>query len=360
MHPELFEIPVVHLIIRSYGLMMVVGFLAAVTVIRYLSRHFTSDPRHITSAALYSLIAGVVGARVFFVVHYFERFRNDPLGVFAIWKGGLELLGGVLLAIAVIFLYIRYYKQPMRHYLDVLAIGLFAALAFGRIGCFLNGCCYGKPTDLPWGVRFPYGSFAYLSQVEPDLQRNRPEPYIDLPESYFVNYRNQQGEYVSDLKPMSELTPDQRRLVTLGPYRSLPIHPTQLYSSAGAIALGLILLLFWRRSQRAEASGVFPFLTRPGSVFGLMFIFYAIMRFLVEFIRDDNPFEVASLTIAQLLSIGLFALGVLMLVYYTLAQPERLPVIKGHPSIGATRGVRPDNAAHRASPAGARAQKARP
>jgi phosphatidylglycerol:prolipoprotein diacylglycerol transferase len=358
MHPELFEIPIVHLVIRSYGLMMVVGFLAAVTVIRYLSRHFTSDPRHITNAALYSLIAGVVGARVFFVIHYFDRFRGDPLGVFAIWKGGLELLGGVLLAIVVILVYIRYYKQPMRHYLDVLAIGLFAALAFGRIGCFLNGCCYGRPTDLPWGVRFPYGSFAYRSQVQPDLARNRPEPYIDLPDSYF-GYRDRTGEYVSDLKPMSELTPDQRVLVTQGPYRCLPIHPTQLYSSAGGILFGLILLLFWRRSQRAEAAGVYPFLTRPGSVFSLMFIFYAVMRFLVEFIRDDNPFEIASLTIAQLLSIGLFAVGVLALVYFSLAEPEKLPTIKNRPSISAARGAHPNNAERRVAPVGVKTQKAR-
>jgi phosphatidylglycerol:prolipoprotein diacylglycerol transferase len=360
MHPELFEIPVVHLVIRSYGLMMVIGFLAAVTVIRYLSRHFTSDPRHITNAALYSLIAGVVGARAFFVIHYFSRFRDDPLGVFAIWKGGLELLGGVLLAIVVILLYIWYYKQPMRHYLDVLAIGLFAALAFGRIGCFLNGCCYGRPTELPWGVQFPYGSFAYLSQVQPDTARNRAAPYIDLPDSYFGYRDRRTGEYMADLKPMSELTPEQRDLVTRGEYRCLPVHPTQLYSSAGAVALGLILLLLWRRSQRAEAAGVFPFLTRPGSVFGLMFVFYAIMRFLVEFIRDDNPFEIASLTIAQLLSIGLFAFGVLLLVYFTIAEPEKLPVAKVSSSLGAARGARPDNAGHRASLAGARAQKARP
>jgi phosphatidylglycerol:prolipoprotein diacylglycerol transferase len=353
MHPELLEVPGIHLIIRSYGLMMVIGFLAAVTIIRYLSRHFTSDPRHITNAALYSLIAGVVGARAFWVIHYFDRLKGDPLGVFAIWKGGLELLGGVLLAIAVILLYIRYYKQPMRHYLDVLAIGLFAALAFGRIGCFLNGCCYGKPTDLPWGVHFPYGSFSYLSQVQPDPQRNRPEPYIELPDSYF-GYRDRTGEYVSDLKPMSELTAEQRLLATQGPYRSLPVHPTQLYSSAGAIACGLILLLLWRRSQRAEAAGVFPLLTRPGSVFALMFIFYAVKRFLVEFVRDDNPFEIASLTIAQLLSFGLFALGALLLAYFTITEPEKLPVMKGGSALGAN-----SSAQHRVSSVRAKTQKAR-
>ncbi|MGE5296668.1 MAG: prolipoprotein diacylglyceryl transferase family protein, partial [Solirubrobacterales bacterium] len=89
MHPELFEIPIVHLTVKSYGFMMVLGFLAGVTVIRYLSRHFTRDPQHITNAALYSLIAGVAGARAFFVIHYYDQFRGNWGSLFAIWNGGL-------------------------------------------------------------------------------------------------------------------------------------------------------------------------------------------------------------------------------------------------------------------------------
>jgi phosphatidylglycerol:prolipoprotein diacylglycerol transferase len=324
MHPELFEVPIVHLVIRSYGLLMVLGFLAAVAVIRYLSRHFTSDPQHITNAALYSLIAGVIGARAFFVIHYAEQFKGNPLGVLEIWNGGLELLGGVLLAIAVILFYIHYHKLPMRHYLDALAIGLVVALVFGRVGCFLNGCCYGKPTDLPWGLRLPYASFAYQSQTRADLERNRPVPYIDLPDSYF-GYRDAKGQYVPDLKPMSELTPEQRALVTQGKYRCLPVHPTQLYSSVGAVMLGAVLLLYLRRSQRGDESGVYPFLARPGSTFSLMFILYGIGRFLMEFVRDDNPYEIASLTVSQLLSLGLVVLGAALIVWFARAQPERLP-----------------------------------
>jgi len=324
MHPEFFEIPLIHLTIKSYGLMMVVGFLSAVTVIRYLSRHFTRDPQLITNAALYALIAGVVGARAFFVIHYFDQFRHDLWSVFAIWNGGLELIGGVMAAILVIVLYGRYHKVPIRHYMDVLAIGLTAALVFGRIGCFLNGCCYGQPTDLPWGVRFPYGSYSYSSQVQPDLARHRPQAYFTLPPGYF-GYTNEKGEYIPELKPTKYLTPEQRELVTKGPYRELPVHPTQLYSSAGAVLLGLILYGFWRRARRAEALGRYGLLTRPGSVFSLMFIFYAIMRFSVEMIRDDNPFETAGLTIAQLLSLVLAVLGILLAIYFTRSQPEKLP-----------------------------------
>lgn len=324
MHPELFEIPLVGLTVKSYGLMMVLGFLAAVSIIRFLSRHFTPDPMHITNAALYSLIAGIAGARAFFVIHYFDQFRDDPWNLFAIWNGGLELLGGVVLAIAVILFYIWYHKLPMRHYLDVLAIGLLVALAFGRIGCFLNGCCYGKPTELPWGVRFPYGSFAYRSQIRADLDRGRPRPYLDLPGEYF-GYTDDEGLYVPDLKPWNHLTPRQKELAAEGPYHSLPVHPTQLYSSLAAVLLGLSLYGVWHRSQRAEKAGRYPFLTKPGSTFSLMFIFYGIIRYWVELLRDDNPFELGGLTISQLLSIGLAILGLVLVVLFTLSRPEKLP-----------------------------------
>jgi len=331
MHPELIEIPIIHVTVKSYGLMMVVGFLAAVTVIRLLSRRFTRDPQHITNAALYALIAGVVGARIFFVVHYFDQFRDDLLGVFAIWRGGLELLGGVLLAIAVILLYIRYHKLPLRHYLDVLAVGLMAALIFGRVGCFLNGCCYGKPTDLPWGVRFPYGSFAYRSQVEPDPQRNRLEPHLHLPEEYF-GYFDENQAYVPDLKPKEFLTPRQQEEVTQGQYRCLPVHPTQLYTSLSALLCTLILYGVWRRSQKCERAGRYPFLTKPGSVFSLMFVLYGILRFSIELVRDDNPYEIGTLTVSQLIGIGLVLLGSSLLVFYTLAQPETVEAEGSAPS----------------------------
>lgn len=324
MHPELFEIPVVHLTIRSFGLMMVIGFLAAVAVIRHLSRPFTRDPQHITNGALYALVAGVVGARAFFVIHYFEQYRDEPLSVFAIWNGGLELYGGALPAIAVILLYARRHRLPIRHYLDVIAIGLMFTLMFGRLGCFLNGCCYGKPTGLPWGVRFPYGSFACYSQVQSDPDRNRTHPHLELPGEYF-GYTNEEGLYSTGLKPWKYLTARQKELVTTGPYRCLPVHPTELYSSAAGALFGLVLYGLWRRSRRAERSGRYPFLTRPGATFSLALILYGVMRFLMEMLRDDNPFEIDSLTVSQLICIGLIGAGLGLTAFFARSAPEKLP-----------------------------------
>ena len=322
MYPELFEIPFVHLTIKSYGLMLVIGFLSCVWLIRHLSRAFTPNPQFITNAALYSLIGGVLGARLFFVIHYFDQFQSNPIEIFAIWKGGLELAGGVVAAILVIIFYLRYHKLPVRRYLDVLAIGLMLVLVFGRIGCFLNGCCYGKPTELPWGVCFPYYSFAYHSQTNADLERNRPEPYLKLPDEFY-GYTDESGVRYSGLKPYKYLTEQQKIEVNQGKYRCLPIHPTQLYSSAMAAFWCLMLYLFWRRARKIELSdGSGRLFAKPGYTFALMFIVYGISRFLIEFLRDDNPFEFDGLTISQNIGIAMVVLGVILTAVFNFTAPH--------------------------------------
>jgi len=326
MYRKLFEIPFIHLTVWSYGLMMVIGFLSAIFIIRLLSRDITSNPQHIINAALYSLIAGVVGARLFYVVHYFDGFRHNLLSVFAIWHGGLELLGGVVFAVLVIFLYLRHHKLPVRRYLDILAIGLLAALAFGRIGCFLNGCCFGRPTELPWGVRFPYGSLAYRSQVQADPERGRCEPQLKLPSDFF-RYVEKDGLWYPVLKAREELTAEQKQLVDKGPLRCLPVHPTQLYSSVNAAVLCFALYLFWRRSLNAgKSKKAKKLFAKPGCTFGLMFILYGITRFFLESLRDDNPFGFDGLTISQNICIIMVLVGAALMVVFERIKPEKIPV----------------------------------
>ena len=316
MHPELFDIPFINLTLRSFGLMMVISFLAGVSLVKHLSRNITPSPQFITNIALYSLISGVAGARLFYVIHYFENFKDDLPSVFAIWQGGLEFYGGVIFAIPVIIFCLRYHKLPMRRYFDILAIALMLGLTFGRIGCFLNGCCFGKPAELPWAVRFPYNSFAYLSQINSNSEeRNRPEPQLNLPQEEYLSFYGKNGKWYP--KSMEELTAEQKIEVTKGKYRCLAVHPTQLYSSANAALCCLILYLFWRRAQKASTSNKPGRLfTKPGYTCSLAFILYGITRFFLESLRDDNPFEFYSLTISQIIGIALIPLGVLLLVIF--------------------------------------------
>jgi len=324
MYPRLFEIPLFHLKIGTFGPMMVLGFLAALFLMRRLARRANLDPAIITNAAFYSLIAGVIGARLFFVLHHFEKFRRNLLDIVATWQGGLEFLGGVIVATAILLLYLRFRKLPVRRCLDIIVIGLMMGLAFGRIGCFLNADCFGKPTNLPWGVRFPYGSFVYISQINPDLKRNRTTPHLHLPKADYFSYYDQQGKWYP--KPLEDLTETQQYEVTKGRYRCLAVHPSQLYSSANALLLCFILYLFWRKTLTKAGSGLAQKrLTTPGSITALMLILYGFTRFLIEFIRDDNPYEIASLTISQILGIVMIISGTVLLVLLPYIKSDDQP-----------------------------------
>jgi len=316
---ELLKIPFTELTVKSYGTMLVLGFMAAAFLMRRLSRRVGIDPLLVTNAALYSLISGVIGARIFFVLHHLDQFSGSPLEIFAIWGGGLEFLGGVVLAVVFLLFYLRYHHLPVRRYLDVMAVGLMMALVFGRMGCLLNGCCFGRPTDLPWGIRFPYRSFSWMSQASPDPARNRSEPYIRVPldEYEFIDENNNLC-----FKTLDELTDHQRHEVQEGRYRALRVHPTQLYSSLSALLICGLLYLFWRKALLIRRSGSGARWAREGNTIGLMFVLYGTARFVLEAIRDDNPLEFSGMTISQVMGIALALLGVVLLVLIASAKPS--------------------------------------
>lgn len=318
MYPELFEIPGTSVTVKSYGLMLAVGFLVGLWVTRKLTQKAGLSDEHITNVVLYGLISGIIGSRIFYIVHYPDQF-DSLWKMFAIWEGGLELLGGVLLAALVILVYLRYHKLTTRRYLDVLVIGLMVGLSFGRIGCFLNGCCFGQPSDVPWAVEFPYGSLVYKSQIYADPQRNRQEPYINLPEEFF-GYYNEQGSWKSDLKPFEMLDEKQKTQVTEGKYRALPVHPTQLYSSLNAALIAFILYLLWRYSLKPDKSGW----VRPGYIFASMFVLYGVGRFTIEFFRGDNPYEFDGITISQNIALLMIIAGVVFGIMFTKIKKDKI------------------------------------
>ena len=317
MIPELFELPIVHVTLKSYGLMMVIGFLMAAILMRRMAKRIGENPESITNIALYALILGVVGARIFYVIHHIDRFQGDWKSVFAVWEGGLEFIGGVILGTAVMFTYMYVKRLSILKNLDILVVGLMLGLSFGRVGCLLNGCCFGKPTESVCSIQFPYGSAAYLSQVFPDKARNRDKPLMELPDEYY-GYISADGvwitasagrKYDAYLKPYEMLTDEQKQEVK-GKYAALPVHPSQLYSSANALLLCGVLYLFWRRFA----------LTRPGLTLGMMCVLYGTSRFLLELTRDDNPFEQSwwtiykGGTISQNIGIYMVLGGVIFLV----------------------------------------------
>ncbi|MFC1764614.1 prolipoprotein diacylglyceryl transferase, partial [Planctomycetota bacterium] len=270
--------------------------------------------------ALYSLMAGIVGARIFYVLHHWDEFKGNPLRVFALWEGGLEFLGGVVLAILIMMCYLRVVKLPVRRVMDLMAIGLMAALIFGRVGCLLNGCCWGKPTSLPWGIRFPYGSLAYHSQIEANPERGRMEPHLHVPDTFWGYDPN---ERVWRLKELKELSPEQRQAVLHGQYRCLPVHPSQIYASLSALGICAVLCVFWTWTVRpGPKTPRWEWLKAPGLTLSLMLILYGWVRYLLELSRDDNPFEIATLTISQIIGLGMVVMGLALVPIFIKLGPN--------------------------------------
>lgn len=113
------------------------------------------DAGAVIDVCLYSLLAGIVGSRLVFILLNWAEFRGHMGEILSVWQGGLSFHGGILFAIGAACAYARAKRIPFMMIADLLAPSLALAYAVTRIGCFLNGCCYGVPTNLPWGVRFP-------------------------------------------------------------------------------------------------------------------------------------------------------------------------------------------------------------
>ncbi len=154
MFPDLFSIGPLHF--HSYGLLVAVGFLAATAFLTRSASRVGKTRDEIVDLVIVTALAGFFGARVFYVIYEFDYFKSQPLETLAIWKGGIIFYGGLFFGCAVFFVFTLAKKWPVLKTLDLFMPALALAQGFGRIGCFLNGCCYGKPTTCVLGVRFPF------------------------------------------------------------------------------------------------------------------------------------------------------------------------------------------------------------
>ena len=160
MHPEILHWGWIH--VRSYGLMLAVAFLVGTAIALREARRLALDEDKLVTVILLVLVASVLGARALYVFEHVDEFRHSWGGVLAVWQGGLTLYGGIVAGVITGLLAARRMGLPMWTVADALTPSVALGTAFGRVGCYLNGCCYGRPTDLPWGVTFPPDSFAGL------------------------------------------------------------------------------------------------------------------------------------------------------------------------------------------------------
>ncbi len=152
MHPVLFRIG--GLTIHTYGLFVALGFLAALTfAVREAGRR-SVDQQKMADLFFWVVVSAIVGSRLFYVAIEFRSFATSPLDIFKIWKGGLVFYGGFICAVAVSLIYISRRQMPLGATADIAAPAVAIGQAFGRLGCFFAGCCYGRPTDVAWAVTF--------------------------------------------------------------------------------------------------------------------------------------------------------------------------------------------------------------
>ena len=270
MRQVLFRIPGLGVPIYGFGLMVVVAFYAAMTLAVWRARREKLNADVIYDLGLAMLVGGLVGARLFFVAEYWGEKVLSVAEVFRIWEGGIVLYGSGIGAAVAFVLYRMFRPFPVLATLDALAPSIALGVAIGRLGCFLNGCCYGDFCDVPWlGVRFPKNAPAWVAE-------------------------RAQGLIARD-----------------APW-SLPIHPTQLYSAFDGFVLFLLLTTYY------------PVRRRDGSVIALLLLTYPVTRFLIEELRNDEGAFVLGLTISQAFSVLLFLGAVVLRATLAASPPYRL------------------------------------
>jgi len=239
--------------LNSYGLMMAIGFWAAWLAALHRARKENIDGKHISDMLIVAMISGVMGARILYIIQFNDRFASF-WDFFKIWQGGLVFYGGMVAATValVIFIYLR--KLPLPKIADVAGPPVALGLVFGRIGCFLFGCCYGRVAEnLFFAVRFPPGSPAsntYAGGVE----------------------------------------------------ASPPIIPTQLISSFDNLLVFLAATFFFRYRHRY------------GESFLVFAMLYGVHRFLVEILRGDSARPLLNMSMSQSLSLVLVIIALALFV----------------------------------------------
>lgn len=395
MQPVLFTIPGLNLAVPAFGVMLMAGLLAAVMWAAGRAQRSGANPDVVLNCAFIALIAGVVGCRIMYVVHYWERdfaIYHDPVSIALaavnITRGGLEYYGGFILATLVMVGYLALWKHSLRWYLDIMAPSAALGLAIGRIGCLLNGCCWGGVCEAPYAIRFPYGSNPTVMQwraaergaelreeliyfhpavglAQPVGRESLAASDADLAAAGKARDLARQLRSAKDELAQARDAEAQKRLRTraaelgsqLDAARAAAPTPGQVGCAVGSApadqlyedvltqmdryGVSAAQLRQWSSwSLPVHATQVYSTVTalllalwlnalywrrtRDGQVVCLLLIVEPISRYLLEIIRADNPLDTFSFTISQFLAILITSVGIVGWIALR-ALPPRSP-----------------------------------
>jgi phosphatidylglycerol:prolipoprotein diacylglycerol transferase len=158
MHRTLFDVGPFS--IHMYGVMLAFAFWLGIELSIRLARKRGIDPVAIMDLGIIILVSSVIGARLLYVITHWAEFRHDLLGIFRVWEGGLTFYGGLAAGVAFGIGYLKRQGLRVLEVTDIIAPQIALGIALARVGCFLNGCCFGKESGLPWACTFPADSQA--------------------------------------------------------------------------------------------------------------------------------------------------------------------------------------------------------
>ena len=331
--------------VRGYGVFLLLGIVCGVAITLMRCRRIGVSPDDIIGLGFWMMVCGIAGARLFYVIQKRDEFFNGgaPLqeiifSMVNMTKGGLVVYGSLIGGSIAALIFLKINKLPVLKIADLMAPGMVLGLAIGRLGCLMNGCCYGGVCDAPLpAVTFPPGSAPYMQQLsQGDLIGIRGSAITDSQSAFDWKVDSvEEGSTAAELglesgdeiafrfprlsriefqlaNPEIEFEPGKQLAVYVDskqkgslalpvdqlPDRSLSTHPTQIYSSINAGLLCLLLWFFWT-VKRSD-----------GEVFALMLICYPLGRFLMELIRQDELGQFGTqFTISQLVSVLAILIG---------------------------------------------------
>jgi phosphatidylglycerol:prolipoprotein diacylglycerol transferase len=310
LHPILIDfgvdIPVLgHLDLPAYFVMLSLSFIVGAWMTRREAPKLGLDRERVLDLNLYVVLWAIVGARLLHIIAdgHFREYVNlcldnfqvrateakvafchansecgfdyvcnlaahtchpprDCLAALEVWRGGLAFYGGFLFAAAFTFYYARKHRMDMWKIADLCAPWVAFGLALTRVGCYLNGCCFGKITQVPWAVRFPIGSPSWEAQRDANLIAGNATAY--------------------------------------------PVHPTQIYLALLNALTFLMLYFVVRRRKRVD-----------GQIFAWLLVLKGVFRSFVEIWRDDDRGVFFGwLSTSQIISLPLVVLGIYLLVRF--------------------------------------------
>lgn len=250
MHPILVNINGVN--VFMYAIFVALAYLLGVVIATKRARRFGLDPKLVLNVGISVVVGAVVGAKLLLLLTHWDELVRDPASVYGYLQGGGVFFGGAVLGAGAGYWYTRHAKMSPGKVADLAVPGVVFAHAVGRLGCFFAGCCFGRPTSVPWAITFTNLWAAEYSGTPLDI----------------------------------------------------PLHPTQLYDAGSDVLILAILLATERRGR--------PF---PGRMFWLYVLLYSLSRFGIEFFRGDPRGHVGVFSTSQFMALLLAPLAVGMLGY---------------------------------------------